>query len=411
VDQARDNHATGTADSASATLRERVRSLRLPDKAASGASASSGLVQLLLLLNVLFVVAFAATGYVLYGINGQLEALRGDSPALGGELSRSGSAGASGADATRGMHQVASSGEVALERSGFVMAAHLILVSPKVGGMVTKLNIEEGMRVKKSDVLAELETIEFLSDRDRAKATLEMARERLRELERGNRPEEIEQSKREMEEMEAQREQLYADWRRNTNLKTGSALAQRDYEQALGAYKAMDRRVERMRLAYKLMVDGPRIERIEASRAELRQAEAELVKAQWRLDNTKVTAPVSGTILSKKAEEGNMINPSAFSNGLSASLCEMADLSDLEVDLSIEERDIARVFKGQRCKARPDAYQDRVYEGVVSRLMPQADRAKGAVPVRVKLTVPREEEGVYLKPDMRVTVSFLKGKQ
>ncbi len=87
----------------------------------------------------------------------------------------------------------------------------------------------------------------------------------------------------------------------------------------------------------------------------------------------------------------------------------MADLSDLEVDLSIQERnDLARVHKGQKCKVRPEAFPDRVYDGVVSRLMPIADRAKGAVPVRVKLSVPAEEEGVYLKPEMSAVVSFLK---
>ena len=56
---------------------------------------------------------------------------------------------------------------------------------------------------------------------------------------------------------------------------------------------------------------------------------------------------------------------------------------------------------------RAEAYPDRIYEGVVSRLMPIADRAKGAVPVRVKVTIPAEEEGVYLKPEMGAIVSFL----
>ena len=115
--------------------------------------------------------------------------------------------------------------------------------------------------------------------------------------------------------------------------------------------------------------------------------------------------PVSGTILKKNAEEGNIVNPIAF-NG-SFSLCGMADLSDLEVDLSIQERDVARVFKGQKCKIRAEAYPERTYEGYVSRLMPIADRAKGAVPVRVKVAVPAEEEGIYLKPEMGVNVSFL----
>ena len=94
----------------------------------------------------------------------------------------------------------------------------------------------------------------------------------------------------------------------------------------------------------------------------------------------------------------------------SVSLCELADLSDLEVDLTIQERDVSRVFKGQRCKVRAEAYPDRVYTGVVSRLMPIADRSKGAIPVRVKLSVPREEEGVYLKPEMGAIVTFYKAE-
>jgi hypothetical protein len=40
--------------------------------------------------------------------------------------------------------------------------------------------------------------------------------------------------------------------------------------------------------------------------------------------------------------------------------------------------------------------------------MPTADRSKGAIPVRVKVKVPTEEEGVYLKPEMGAIVSFLK---
>ena len=76
---------------------------------------------------------------------------------------------------------------------------------------------------------------------------------------------------------------------------------------------------------------------------------------------------------------------------------------------SIQERDVSKIFKGQRCKVRSEAWPDRVYEGYVSRLMPIADRAKGAVPVRVKVQVPAQEEGVYLKPEMGAIVSFLNG--
>jgi multidrug resistance efflux pump len=131
----------------------------------------------------------------------------------------------------------------------------------------------------------------------------------------------------------------------------------------------------------------------------------------WKLENCIVRAPTNGIILTKKAEQGNMVNPSAFSNGLSASLCEMADLTRLEVDLAIAERDISRIFQFQDCQVWAEAIPERKYKGFVSRIMPTADRSKGAVPVRVRICrVSREEEGNYLRPDMGAEVRFFNQK-
>ena len=111
----------------------------------------------------------------------------------------------------------------------------------------------------------------------------------------------------------------------------------------------------------------------------------------------------------------NILHGEQGALSLSASLCDMADLTELEVDLSIPERDVDRLIKfrvehakPQKCQVRADAFPGRVYDGYVSRIMPTADRAKGAIPVRVKVKVPRDEEGVYLKPEMGVIVSFKK---
>src|SRR5262245_12662751 len=313
---------------------------------------------------------------------------------------------ANNAPSTKGDAAVASSGDVAVVRKGYIIAAHQILLSPKVSGVIEKLYIEEGKRVKKDDILAELEITEYKSDYDHAHGTALAAWQRFLELYTGNREQEVRQAKAELDEMEANLKQLYLDWKRNGRLQSNSALAAKDYELAESQYRAMDRRVEKMRQAYHLMLEGARSEKIEAAWAEVEQAEADLAKAKWRLDNCTVRAPVSGTILTKKAEIGNLVNPIAFAGSLN--ICEMADLSDLEIDMSIEERDVSKIFKDQRCKIKPEAFPDRMYEGFVSRLMPTADRAKSAIPVRVKVTVPKKEEGVYLKPEMGVTVSFLK---
>jgi HlyD family secretion protein len=371
------------------TLSDRVRSLRLPETMSDRVPRRNWVPW------ILSVVLLITSGYFAY------EAYSRPAPPANPEDLKP----VTSSDKA-GSWDLASSGEVALESKGWIIPVHRIQISPKVSGMVMKLNIEEGKRVKKGEVLAEVETVDYLADRDRAQAALELARKKLEELQNGNRPEEIQASRAELEEMKAQRDQLFLEWKRNNNLREGTVVAMRDYEKAYADYKSMERRVDRMQQNYELMKLGPRKERIDQAKWDVKVAEEELKKTQWRLDNCTVTAPISGTILTKDAEEGNIVNQLSFN--LKGSLCDMADLSDLEVELDIQERDVGKVFIGQECRVRSEAFPDRFYKGAVSRLMPIGNRGKGVLPVRVKLTVPKEEEGVYLKPEMGAIVSFLK---
>ena len=374
---------------------QRVRSLRLPQEPSGGGSLGRWMMWIVLLL-------FAGST----GVLGYLRYTQSTTPTPTTKTAAQPNVPSRPASVTP--PPTASSGQVALEAKGYIIPAHQILVSPKVGGMVVKLLITESQRVVKGDVLAELEDTEYRADRDRAKAVLESAKHNLKELEHGTRPEEINQARAELGEAEVQRYQLAADYRRAAEMLSKRVISKEQYDEALSEYHAMDRRMQRLQSALNLLEEGPRIERIDVARAQVAQAEAELAKAQWRLENCVIRAPISGTILIKNAEEGSLVNPVAMQGFYS--LCEMADLSDLEVDLTIQERDISKIFKGQKCKVRAEAFSDRVYEGYVSRLMPTADRAKGAIPVRVKVAVPAEEEGVYLKPEMGALVSFLKSK-
>jgi HlyD family secretion protein len=260
------------------------------------------------------------------------------------------------------------------------------------------------VRVSKGDVLGQIESVEYEADLARADATLELARQRLAELEAGGRIEEIERGKAELTEANETMRRIEADYARAQSLKQNGSVTQAEFDAAAADYSAQKARIDRLTFALRLLEKPAREERIAQVRAEVGQARADVAKAKWRLENCTIRAPIGGTILKKNAEEGNIVNSIAF-NG-SYSVCDMADLSDLEIDLNIQERDVSKVFPGQKCKIRVEAYPDRVYDGVVSRLMPIADRAKGAVPVRVKVTVPAEEEGVYLKPDMGAIVTF-----
>jgi multidrug resistance efflux pump len=376
------------------TLSDRVRSLRLPDRAEGGRGSWLPWVLCLLLAG--------STGYLAWRV---FAAVGAESKGGSASTPAGTSAGRDGKGGPAGAKKEPNKGALVLESKGYIIPVSLVQVSPKVGGMVMELNIEEGKWVKEGSVLAVLETTEYQKEYNRTKGMYDAAAQRLNELTE-YRHKEIEQVRAELEDAKAQERQLKVDYERNLDLRRRGAVAEREYELARFTYDSQVQKVRRLGLALELIIKGPRDARIAAVRGELAQAQAEMEKAKWKLDNCEVRAPISGTILSKKAEKGNQVNPAAFSNGLSASLCEMADLTEMEVDLAIPDRDIAKVFKGQKCVVRAEAYLDRLYEGYVSRVMPIADRAKGALPVRVRILIPAAEEGQYLRPEMGALVTF-----
>lgn len=301
---------------------------------------------------------------------------------------------------------VPSVNEIALESRGFIVPAHQILVSPKVSGMIEVLRIErEGQFFRQGDVLALLESTDYQADVDRATAMLRASQQRLAELEKGFRDEEKQQARADLSEGQVLLEQYRLSYERAQSLRAKKSITDTEFEQAQSQFRSQEQRLIRLSRAYDLVMQGPREERIEAARADVKQNEADLRKAEWRLSNCRIVAPITGTILKKNAEQGNLVNPIAM-NG-SFSLCEMADLAALEVELFVQERDVSRVRERQKCAVRPEAYPQREYAGYVSRLMPIADRAKGALPVRVTIIIPTEERGRYLKPEMSAIVSFL----
>jgi HlyD family secretion protein len=297
------------------------------------------------------------------------------------------------------------SDKTVLESKGYIVAAHQIQVSPiEVSGRIVKLFAEEGKFFKEGEPLAILDSSSFEADYQESKAALEQTQARLLEMNNGSRPEEIDTATAELKEAEETLKQIKLELDRDKNMTNGAMSAQ-DLEKAQFSYTAQLQKVVRLEKILLLAKLGPRKERIEAASADVRTCEARVRRAKWRLDNCVIRAPVTGTVLKKSAEVGNLVSPLSFN--VSASICEMADLSDLEVDLEVPERDISKVIKGMPATVTTDAYPDRIYRGTVDRLMPIALQNKAAIEVRVKVTVPREEVGVYLKPGMNSKVAFL----
>jgi multidrug resistance efflux pump len=304
----------------------------------------------------------------------------------------------------------ADSGDVVLEQKGYIIPSRTYQVSPKFAGMVEKLYIQkEGDFFKKGAVLAEIENVDYDCDAKHAKWALTNARERLGQL-RKELPEEIKKAEYELEQAKSQLRQYLADWDRAEDLYRRQSIGRSEYDQTRANKEAKESEVNKLMHAHRL-VKGSADERIRALEAEVAQDDADLRKAKWKLENCVIVAPSDGTILTKNVEEGNLANPIAFQTAVAASICTMADLSKLEVDINIQERDIKQVKEGQLCRIQAEGFPDRKpYPGKVLRIMPNADRAKGAIPVRVSVGQLHDGEkpGEFLRPDTGVIVSFLR---
>ena len=145
--------------------------------------------------------------------------------------------------------------------------------------------------------------------------------------------------------------------------------------------------------------------RLEATRASLKEAEATLDLARTYLSWTVIRSSLDGVVLEKLVDAGELVTPQSFggTRGPSTALLAIADPKDLQVEIDLNEADLAKVFRGQKCKVSPEAYLEKAYEGIVAEIAPEANRQKGTLQVKVQIKNPDE----FLTPELSAKVDFL----
>ncbi|RMG49021.1 MAG: efflux RND transporter periplasmic adaptor subunit [Acidobacteria bacterium] len=290
-----------------------------------------------------------------------------------------------------------------LSASGYVIARNQVEVGSKITGRVVALFVDEGDFVRRGQIIARLDDRELRAQVHQARANLEAARARLAELEAGSRPQEIERAKAQMDRARADLRNAEIALGRTERLVREGVLQQQALDDARARYEMALNAYEAAKKDYELARIGPRKEAIELARAQVHQAEAALAFAQAQLDNTIIRAPITGTVLDRYVDVGEMVTTGFTSDrGAKQALVTIADLSDLQVELDITEADIAKVQLDQPVVITPDAYPNRHYRGVVEYIASVADRQKATIKVKVKVLNPDE----FLRPDMGAKVTF-----
>ena len=300
-----------------------------------------------------------------------------------------------------------SGADTILQAAGYIVAHHTISVNSKVTGRIAWIGVEKGDKVKAGQVLVKLEDQEFRAQVEQARGSLGMARARLDQLEHGSRPEEIEQASANLDEARANLANAKSTLERTKPLVTQGVFSRQQLDDAQAKYDAALQHEQALEKTYRLSKIGPRQEEIENGRAALEQARGQLAYAESQLEATEIRAPVTGTILERTAEKGELVTAQfasgADTGGPRGSVVTLADLTDLQVELDISQNDFAKLGPTQKAVLSTDVYPDREYKGVISEVAPMANRQKATVQVKVKVLNPDD----YLRPEENANVRFL----
>ena len=300
-----------------------------------------------------------------------------------------------------------SAGDTVLQAAGYIVAHHTIDVNSKVTGRIAWIGVEKGDKVKAGQVLVRLEDQEFRAQVEQARGAVSMAKARLQQLENGSRPEEIDQASANLDEARANLEDAKATLDRTRPLVKEGVFSRQQLDDAQAKYDAALQHMQSLEKAYRLSRIGPRQEEIQNARGALEQAQGQLAYAESQLEATQIRAPVTGTILERTAEKGELVTAqfaaAADTGGPRGSVVTLADLTDLQVELDISQNDFAKLSPTQKAVLSTDAYPDREYKGVINEIAPMANRQKATVQVKVKVLNPDD----YLRPEENANVRFL----
>ena len=256
---------------------------------------------------------------------------------------------------------------IVLDASGHVVARRIATVSSRVTGKLNRLNIEEGQRVSKSEILAEL-------DDKQAAISYQLALAELSARQAS------------FDEFTLLFKQQTLRFKRNKSLANRQLISEQLLE---------DSEFRNAQLAIQ----------IRNKQAMVDSAEQRVELAQYQLNQHKIRAPFDGVVISKNAQVGELISAGSSGGGfIRTGVGTIVDMSSLEIEVEVGESYINRVYPGQKVIAKLDAYPQWKIKSEVVAVIPTADRQKASIKVRVKLL----EVDSRVLPDMGVKVSFMK---
>jgi HlyD family secretion protein len=264
--------------------------------------------------------------------------------------------------------------------TGRVVAVARAEVGSEVTGVVLERRVQEGDAVKAGDILAVLRA-------DDLEAGLREAEAALAELQQSTRP----QAQAALREAEAALAQASREVERRRDLVERKLVAREELEKAEQEATRARAALEQARLASQALNTGNPAEAAAIARVE---------NARARLDKTFIRSGVAGTVLTRNAEPGDLVQPGTV-------LFEIAPEGDTEILVPLDERNLETLAIGQSATGIADAFPARPFPATVSFIAPGIDSARGTVDIRLTMDPVPD----FLRQGMTVSVNVETGRR
>lgn len=252
---------------------------------------------------------------------------------------------------------------VVVTATGTLQPVNTVEVGAEISGLIQKVNADFNSRVKKGDVLAEIDTRQLRAQVQRSAAALEAAEAGLK-----------------------QAEATLLEARQNAARAERLAESKLIPEHELEAARATLARAEAT---------------VANSKAQVTVSRASLNADQTNLEKAVIRSPIDGMVLARKAEPGQTV-AAAFQTPILFKMAE--NLDRMKLIVNVDEADVGGVKEGQSASFRVDAYPDRQFAAEVSSLRNEPQTVQGVVSYEAVLIV--DNSGGWLRPGMTATANI-----
>ena len=239
-------------------------------------------------------------------------------------------------------------------------------LSFRVAGRLDTVMFDEGDSVAAGDIVARLDAVPMEDALNQIQAEASVRAAELSKLKAGSRRQEIERAQAVVEEVEANLRVAQQTYDRQAILAAKGFASQKAVDDSLAALDAAQKRLTASQKDLALVKLGPRSEEIAAGTAAYSAAEAATAQAQIKLDDTILTAPDSGILLSRVKEPGSIVQAGT-------PIATLALTKPVWVRAYVNEPDLGTVAPGTPAEVFTDSDPDRPYSGKIGFVSPVAE--------------------------------------